>query len=197
MFGIDELVSVLPPPAVPWSPFTEAAWLDLFATFGTRLPEDFVRFHATYGEGFLVSRSHPSTASISLYAGILPEVRPDRTSFRYQVPRRLIELRQAKSRRPRSIPQLFFEPSGLLPWGRASNGVDLCWCTSGDLVDTWRTTVLHAGKGAHEAFDVSALEFFARVISGNITCALLPPHFPGPKGAEFRQSIVAVSRGSA
>ena len=51
--------------------------------------------------------------------------------------------------------------------------------------------MLHAGKGADEAFDVSALQFLSRVSSGGITCALLPPYFPGLRG-----TLTAVPEGT-
>jgi hypothetical protein len=196
LFGIDELERLVPPPTSPWSAFDSEAWLDLFAAFGTRLPEDFVQFHKRYGEGFFSSRSHPRSSGISLYGSLRTHRRNDRTSFLYQVPRRLSELRLLKESRRRSLPSLYFERGGLLPWATATNGADLCWSVRGQLVDNWPVVVLLSSKGVHEAHELTALQFLAGVASGSVTCPLLPPHFPGRVGIAFT-AIPAPPEGGA
>jgi hypothetical protein len=182
VFGIDELRAVVRPPTAPVvSLGGQDAWLALFRQFGTRLPEDFVQFHRVYGEGSLVSLTHELSASVGLWGGLTY------SAFSTQVPARLSALRELKERRPQSVPlPLYWEPHGLLPWGRASNDADLCWVVSGALVDDWSVVVLLTQERAHERFDMSALQFLARVANGTVSCRLLPDHFPGSKGVAFR-----------
>jgi hypothetical protein len=189
MFGLDELTALLPPPANPRITVAQAGWIEAFECIGTRLPGDFVETYKVYGDGAFVSRSHPMSANLWLHGGAAPP-------FRREVPERLSCLRLAKERRPKSVPfPLYWEPSGLLPWGRTSNESDLCWRVSGELVDNWPVVVLRAGTGQHEAFEMSAIQFLARVIAGTITCSLMPKGFPGAKGVEFK--AFGISRGSA
>src|ERR1043166_1336281 len=137
MFGLDELTAVLAPPANPRITVAQAGWIEVFQRIGTRLPGDFIETYKVYGDGTFVSRSHPMSASLWLHAGATT------SPFQRHVPERLSHLRLAKERRPKSVPfPLYWEPTGLLPWGRASNEVDLCWRVSGELVDNWPVVVL-------------------------------------------------------
>ena len=181
MFGLDELTAIIPPPANPVVKMTDADWMRIYNGIGTRLPSDFVLTYQTYGLGWFRSRSHRWSGNVWLNWDGLPT-----GGFLYTVPRRLTALRLIKERRPKNIPfPLYWETSGLLPWGSASNDTDLCWRVRGELVDNWRVVVLRAGAGQHEEFEMSAIQFLARVISGSVKCSLLPKGFPGEKGVEF------------
>jgi hypothetical protein len=180
MFGLDELKAVLPPPADPRITAGQAEWIAIFDTIGTRLPGDFVETYKAYGDGAFVSRSHPRSANVWLYAG-------SREPFHRRTAKHLSLLRLTKERRAKLVPfPLYWEPSGLLPWGRASNELDLCWRVSGELVDNWPVVVLRAGTGENETFEMSAIQFLARVIAKSISCSLMPMGFPGEKGVEFQ-----------
>lgn len=181
MFGIDELVAVVPPPSTPNVRMTQADWMQIFTHMGTRLPGDFAAAYERYGEGHFFSHSHKSSAYLSLCAGTM--------SMQYLnfVPRRLSDLRVQKEKRPKSVPlPLYWEPGGLLPWATAGNQIDLCWQVRGELVDNWHVVVLRAAQGEHQVFEMSAMQFLARVITGKISCPLLPKGFPGEKGVGFR-----------
>ena len=181
MSAIEELQAVIQPPAVPNAVLTSpAAWQELFDRLGTRLPEDFVQFHKVFGDGYFYSRTHKRSANLSVYGGI--------RSFNLGqfIPKRLTELRLAKERRPKSVPYpLYWEPNGLLPWGRTTNDTDLCWSVRGDLVDNWPVVVLRAGVRASESYDCGMAEFLSRLISGKIHSELMPDGFPGEKGVAF------------
>lgn len=180
MFGLDELTAVLPPPARPRITMTDADWIQTFERIGTRLPGDFIQTYKTYGDGFFYSKSHRMSANVSLYAGALA------APFSKHVPERLTALRVIKEKRPKCVPfPLYWEPGGLLPWGRATNDTDLCWRVRGELVDNWQVVVVRAGKGEHETFEMSAIQFLARVIAGTTACGLLPKGFPGDQGVGF------------
>jgi hypothetical protein len=183
MFGLEELTAVLPPPVRPRITMTDADWHQLYGQIGTRLPGDFIQTYKTYGDGFFYSKTHRMSASVSLYAGALAA---PFCAFCVHVPERSTALRVIKEKRPKCVPfPLYWEPGGLLPWGRATNETDLCWRVRGELVDNWQVVVLRAGKGEHETFEMSAIQFLARVISGKVACSLLPKGFPGSEGVGF------------
>ena len=180
MFGLDEITAALPPPTNPGISMTDADWIQLFERIGTRLPTDFIQFYKAYGDGYFCSKTHRMSANVMLYAGV------GMAAFFPHVPRRLTELRIIKEKRPKCVPfPLYWEPNGLLPWGSATNDTDLCWQVRGELVDNWHVVVLRAGRGEHEVFKMSAIQFLARVISGTVTCHLLPKGFPGMVGVGF------------
>ncbi len=188
MKKIDELATVIPPPANPNVTMSDADWLEVFSHIGTRLPQDFVQFFKTYGEGYFSSISHSRTANVSIYAGHYAGAMSQHSlSFRKAVPSRLTELRLRKERRPKSVPlPLYWEPGGLLPWGRTTNDTDLCWRVQGDLVDNWTVVALRTTQHRFECFDVSMTVFLKGVIEGSILCSLLPKGFPGEKGVAWK-----------
>lgn len=179
MFGLEELTAILPPPPRPRVTMTDADWIQVFNHFGTRLPGDFVQTYKTYGDGYFYSKTHRMSAGVSFHAGAC-------APFSRHVPERLSALRVLKEKRPKCVPfPLYWEPGGLLPWGRATNDTDLCWRVRGELVDNWPVVVLRPGKGEHETFEMSAIQFLARMIAGKVVCGLLPKGFPGAEGVGF------------
>jgi hypothetical protein len=180
MKKIDDLAAVIAPPAVPNVTISDDRWLDLFERFGTRLPQDFVQFHKRYGSAYFYSISHKRSANLSVYS--------DEASgaFEKVVPKRLTELRLVKESRPKSVPfPLYWEPYGLLPWGRLSNDTDLCWRVRGELVDNWHVVALRPGSREYEEYEMTMTEYLRAVISGSLQSRLLPTGFPGEKGVGF------------
>lgn len=177
---VDDLVSVITPPPQPHVTLTQDDWLRVFQLFGTRLPQDFKQFHAVYGEGFFCSVSHPNSANLSIYVGGIEPLWK-------RVSKRLTELRIAREKRPKSVPvALYWEPGGILPWGRTTNGTDLCWKVRGELVDDWTVIALRTASNRMESFDVSMTVFLRGVVDGAIECSLLPVGFPGDKGVIWK-----------
>jgi hypothetical protein len=178
---IDDLQTVIQPPATPNTRFSSfSAWDEVFDQLGTRLPQDFVQYHKVFGDGFFYSRTHKLSACLSVYGG------ERHFSLRQSVPERLSKLRAAKERRPKSVPHpLYWEPNGLLPWGRTSNDTDLCWSVRGDLPEHWRVVVLRVAAAASESYDLGMAEFLTGLIGGKIQSALMPQGFPGAKGIAF------------
>src|SRR4029079_769267 len=104
----------------------------------------------------------------------------------HSVPARLTELRVHKEKRPKSIPfPLYWEPNGLLPWGKTTNDTDLCWRVHGELVDNWKVVALRVASREYEEFDLTMTEFLKAIISGSTVSQLMPKGFPGDKGVEF------------
>lgn len=176
MKKIDDLAAVIAPPDNPRITISSENWLSIFAHFGTRLPQDFVEFHNRYGEGYFYSLSHKWSANLEVYG----------RDFYYKAPKRLTELRLVKEKRPKRMPlPLYWEPNGLLPWGRTTNDVDLCWRVTGDLVDGWPVTLVRSASGGVEEYNLTMSEFLREAINGGIQSDLLPKGFPGEKGVSF------------
>ena len=186
MFGLDELTAVVPPPATPSITTCDADWLQVYSVYGTRLPGDFIHTCKVYGNGAFCSVTHRWTAGVDLY---------NHWAFwMKEVPACLWEIRDIRERFPKRVPfPLYWEPGGLLPWGRTSNEGCLCWLTRGSLVDMWPVVVIRPGAGQSQVFEMSAIQFLARAIAGTITCGLLPKGFPGRKGVFFKSFSTGTS----
>jgi hypothetical protein len=183
MKKLDELAAVISPPDSPRVTLGSKDWLDIFSRLGTRLPEDFVQFHQMYGEGYFCSVTHPSSANLNVCGG--GRLHPIRT----YVPQRLSELRILKERSPKSVPTpLYWETKGLLPWGTTTNGTDLCWRVTGELVDDWTVAALRTASKEIQEFPVSMTEFLRGIIDRTIDCSLMPLGIPGEKGIVWKVS---------
>ena len=182
MFGIDELKEVIPFPVSPCGSMDDVQWLQIFGGLGTRLPLDYVSMRKAFGEGYFFSISHKWSASLEFY-----DLRPQTAPNQFSAFGRLNELRIKKEKSPKSIPfPLYYDPKGLLPWGRLSNDADICWRVSGHLVDDWTTVVIRPASKEHEVFEMSAVQFLARVLNGKVVSSILPTGFPGAKGVAFQ-----------
>lgn len=181
MIELEQLQAIAPPPPKPncvlWN---NAAWLRVFELFGTRLPEDFVQFHKIYGDGYFYSLTHRTSANLSLYGGIAS------FDLNRRVPERLTQLRLLKEKNARSVPlPLFWEPNGLLPWGKTTNDTDLCWLVSGELVDNWPVVALRPASRQFERYDMGVAEFLLGLFARRFESALMPVGLPGAKGVAF------------
>ncbi len=181
MKSFDALCEVVPPPAnartVAWN---DPVWIELFQRMGTRLPEDFVQFHKTYGRGYFCSRTHPTSAGLAIVGGITE------CGFQKWTASVLTELRLIKERLPKSLPYpLYCEPGGLLPWARVTNGTVLCWAVRGDLVDNWKVVAVRPTKRQSEVYDMGFADFLANLCSGKLSPEWAPKGLPGTKGVEF------------
>ena len=180
MFGLDELLEIMPTPGKPVMAHTDAEWMAIFATIGTRLPGDYVAALKAFGLGCFFPQSHRMSANL-----IWHEWRP--ASPGNGVFGCLNEFRAQKLKRKNAIPfPLYFEDGGLLPWGRLTNDSHICWITVGNFPDRWTTAIVRPASSEAETFEMSAMEFLARLIKGTIKPALMPAGFPGSKGIGFQ-----------
>src|SRR5580704_4077461 len=145
---IDALIPVLPPPVDPRESGSTIAWGDVHRRLGAVLPEDYIQFIKRYGTGVIggwltVLNPFAENRYQNLLVG----------GFEF-----LAAMREIKTEFPDSIPYpLYYEPTGLLPWGTSIDGDIFCWRTSG-LSGHWATVII----GRHtdrEQFDLAFSQF--------------------------------------
>jgi hypothetical protein len=166
--ALDDLVSLVPPPAAPVD--AHGDWAAVEAALGLRLPADFQALIARYGLG--------SFADVTLLTpfdthtgGLLDLVRHARDL------RDMFEGHRADW--PEDFPHpLYPEPGGLLEWAGTGDGDMLCWLTTG-AADTWPVVVWNIREGAHR-YDVGAVELLHGYLGGRREVELLrqPPAVP-------------------
>ena len=157
--SIENLLRVVPPPERPGDPFL-GRWLDVEATLGTPLPDDYKALVHVYGRGQFME-----------YIWIWTPKAYDRYDrLESQAPTVLKLFREDEyftfPLRP--------DPGGLLPFGSTLDGDYLAWVTQGS-PDTWRVAVLDRGMGYQEVheYDCDVTDFLAGIATGEID----PPSF--------------------
>jgi hypothetical protein len=159
---IDELLSVVTPPAQP----VEASgdWGEVTTRLGFSLPVDYMQLVESFGSG-----------SFNNFIWVLnPFATNPNLNLLYCLTRTLGGLRVLREKHPDLIPfPLLFEPSGLFPWGVTDNGDILCWITKGE-TGHWSTVVLPRQHSTTAQFSVPMSVFLARLLSGKWVCDGLP-----------------------
>lgn len=161
---LDELTSILPPPANPDG--GELSWSETEAAIGMALPDDFKAFADRYGPGEI-------NLLIDLFDFRFPDT-PELVDEILATPRQIRE----------SFPDeyelaIFPEPGGIFPFATTSNGDDLHWATDPlDSPNDW-TVVLHNGRNAEVVhFDGSFVDMLLAALTGHGDLAgILPSDF--------------------
>ena len=164
---LDKLTSSLPPPANPKETGSNAAWGEVTKRFGDVLPTDYMFFIQRYGTGEIggwltVLNPFAENAHLNLFI------------YGFQL---LAALRQIKTEFPKDLPYpLFYEPSGLLPWGISIDGDIFCWRTDG-LSGNWPVVVI----GRHtspEEFQMPFSQFLHGVLTKELKTLACPEDLP-------------------
>jgi hypothetical protein len=156
--SIENLVKVVPPPAVPDEPF-DGPWAVIEAYIGTLLPEDYKDFVKLYGNGSFMD-------FLGVYA---PMRRSPHSRLETQV-RNIHIYFPVDETDPYPV---WPAPGGLIPLGRTDNGDSIFWLARGAPED-WKVVVWGRGLLAFETFDCGLTDFLAGLASGEI----LPEDFP-------------------
>jgi hypothetical protein len=163
---IDELLAVLPSPAIPAESNSKNNWGEITDQIGEPLPTDYMQFIDAYGSGSLNS----------LISVFNPFSMNRHLNLMYQMNVQLSALRLLKTEFPGEISYpLFFEPGGLLPWAISIDGDVYCWLTKG-YSGKWEVVVI-CRQGGTEHFPMTMSQFLARLIKGHISSASLPNGF--------------------
>ena len=182
MKSISRLLEIIPTPNEMYVRNDSKDWLDVFQSIGTRLPEEFIQFNKTYGDGYFVSNSHRTTSSIEIFGSN----KLKNGSYKFSVPEIMWNLRTIKQKYPNKIEApLFWEPNGFLPWGRTTNESILGWVTNEENPDKWQVAILRPASKAYVTYPYSMVEFLIEIFLKKIESDLLPKNFPGKKGVAY------------
>ncbi|HEX6683895.1 MAG TPA: hypothetical protein VF062_13920 [Candidatus Limnocylindrales bacterium] len=164
MATIDELVSLVPPPAAPVD--GDGDWQTVEEALGVRLPTDYKLLVGRYGFGefaditLLTPFSEYLDGAYDLVEGGLSLVE------RFQ------SLREAS---PERYPfPLYPEPGGVLEWAIASENTSLCWLTEGE-PDTWPVAAWNPVSARGDRYKMGAVELLHAYLSGRRKVPLLGP----------------------
>jgi hypothetical protein len=153
---IENLITVVPPPAAPFGAYS-GPWEPIEAQLGTPLPNDYKDFVRLYGHGDLMGFIGIHVpASWSPYMRLVQEAWAIATAFKDD----------------ESLPlPMWPNPGGLLPFGKTDLGDTLFWLTRGAPAD-WQVVVM--GRDPPETFDCDMTDFLARVAKGEISAGNFP-----------------------
>jgi len=167
--SIEELYTILPPPANP-KEVPSPVELSAFEQKYSPLPDAYKEFIGQYGTGCI-------DGYIWIYSPIAAN---SNLSMKDQSSRQLDAIRNALQDDNR-FPYDVSERSGeLLPFGITDNGDFLLWRTVGS-PNSWSIVVLESRLGAYEEFALSAAEFLVQVLTGKLRASIFPDDFPSSK----------------
>jgi hypothetical protein len=144
MSDLDELTSLVPPPAEP-PPAVD--WDAAHAALGVELPADYRALADRYGGGSLAGLRLLVPGHPNRHADLLQQVEPQRWTLRY-----LIE---------QGIEQPY-DPDSLLPWGIDEGGNVAWWLTDG----SWPVVANEARGEEWHRHDGGAVSFLVALLSG-------------------------------
>lgn len=145
--SLEELLALIPAPSTPCD--TSGDWEEAATAIGTHFPSDFQSLIGKYGGGTILG-------GIDIYNPLTAE---DREGIAGDLDT-LEETREGCQYLWRIHP----EESGILPWGRDSNGNIYCWLTIGE-PDDWPTGLIGHGEDEPSSDQVNITTFlynFAR-----------------------------------
>jgi hypothetical protein len=165
--GLDELRSIVPPPADPLEAGRPDRWPEVEAKLGTALPDDFKAFTERYGSGkfddflylFNPFAADPAGNLLAASDTVLAAYRGSRAKFPNRLP----------------LPP-WPEPGGLLPLGRSDNGNELYWLTEGP-PPSWPVVAFAGRSTRHEVHRHPVTGFLALLLSGELATSVFPDSF--------------------
>jgi hypothetical protein len=175
---LDPLLNIMPPPTKPFECGTWEDWIRSQTSainLVGRLPIDYKLFINAYGSG-----------SINDFLYIFnPFSKNPNLNLTHQIIHQLSELNRVKmhSGNKHCPYPLYFEPGGLLPWGRTRKYTTLYWLADSDNPDMWPIVVggdseAHKGEvymnyDIWEEYPPYLADFLASLLTGKITSRLL------------------------
>lgn len=174
--AIEELISIVTPPAEPVESGDDAHWNDLQAELGIRLPDDFRDFGRKYGSGTIHDRGR-----LDVYV-----YQPFAASFQQTIETHAAILSSYRcGEGPDYIPyEVFPNSPGLLAWGGDVNGNEL-WAP-----DEW-PVVTRSETDEFEEFPGPMTSFLARAFNREILVGIWPePFFLEPAEIFFESETV-------
>jgi hypothetical protein len=144
MSDLDELTSLVPPPADP-PPLVD--WNAAHAELGAELPADYRALVARYGAGSIAGLGLLVPGHPNRHVDLLRQIEPQRRALQYLI--------------DQGIEQPY-APAGLLPWGIDEGGNVVWWLMEGD----WPVVANEARGEEWQRFGGGAVAFLVAVLSG-------------------------------
>jgi hypothetical protein len=157
--AIDDLVSVIPPPANPPRPISTARWKEVEKLVGSALPADYRAFAERYGSGRFCHQFIRVFSPLDLVYTDWLQMCLDSLHVASEMGIKY-EIHPARP--------------GLLPWGDDENGGVLCWLTKG-VPDEW--PVVACGDVSFEEWKLPFTTFLARAFRNKIKVKLWHERF--------------------
>ena len=178
--SIEALVSVMPPPAVPFEAF-DGSWEQIEADLRTALPQDYKDFARLYGGGYFME-----------FLGIhVPKSRNTNVLLVRQV--YVVSYGFRDWDYGSSSYRMWPEPGGLIAFGGTDNGDTLFWHPVGDPND-WRVVIFNRGMLEFEPVDCSLTDFLAGLVTGDLSPQAFPELLPCDRLFEPHDSFLARRR---
>jgi hypothetical protein len=160
---------IMPPPSEPVECGTWEEWTKTTALMGTRLPLDYMNYILAYGSGQIANFIWPfNPLSANKHLNLMEQVMPNLSALRV--------LKEEFGSEAVPYP-LYYEPGGLLPWGRTDNGDVMYWLTTGGNPDNWSIVVGEARGPDWEHYHESMTGFLEKLLTGQIVSAIFPNDF--------------------
>jgi hypothetical protein len=156
--AIQELTSLVPPPAQPLEAGPTERWDEIQAKLGTALPADFRDFGLAYGTGKFIEQG------ITVF-------NPFAAVFSQQMEETLAiwrSLKKAEGRREVPYP-VFPQKRGLLSWGVDEGGNGLFWLMEGGTAEEWPILVRGHEATKWDRFEMQLTTFLSKLLSSQIS----------------------------
>ena len=154
---INDLVTLVPPPALPIENGPPEKWGTIEASLGTAMPPDYREFGLRYGSGRFCK-------------GFIEVFNPFAESYSELVKVQCNFLRTVKDAGMELPHDPFPALPGLLPWGRDENGHMMCWLTDGK-PDEW-PIILRRHENRYETWGLPLTSFLAQVFRNELNSIL-------------------------
>ena len=174
--SLEELIELIPPPAVPESAGAQEQWWEVERQLGASLPQDYKQLVNTYGVGWFgnwICIYSPFSTRYPLINPPLWELignQGDYPEFHHPF-------------------DVFPTPGGLLPCGEDDNRSPFCWLTQGD-PDRWQIVNLDAHYSAsYRLLSMSITDLLAGWFAGRITGDWYPEDVFPTQNRVFQQGL--------
>jgi hypothetical protein len=163
---IDDLISIVPPPAAPVANGADDDWAEIERELGFGLPSDYKSIINTYGLGNFGMEAFS-------YLWILNPFSSDKYLNLDYMKWLITDYEHCKLKWPGDHPfDAGVGENGLFPWGKSDNGDTFYWLTNGS-PDEWTIVVYDDDSVGFEQYDAPLLTFLCEWISGRYESEIL------------------------
>ncbi|MCR9120241.1 MAG: SMI1/KNR4 family protein [bacterium] len=188
--SIEELVKLMPPPAEPLFPGSDALWRDAEAALGIQFPKDYIEFKTKYGAGLVVHEterfylSHPfgpEGLDVSGHRLDIEHLHLLSEGFYFDLDPDALDDDEP-------IYTAFENGTGLFPIGSDTNSRILCWHVDPSR-ELWDIVGFYPDEPEFECFKMPITVFLSTLLAGKLDSQTWQePFFKDPASLEFQQT---------